>query len=185
MFIAMSGISASGKNTVMKKLIERRKNTFVLERSSCTTRPPRESDGEFQTYLYMSPAEFEKGISEGKFIEYELVHGNYYGTVKAAFEEVVAHPERDYIRDIDVKGTENIKKYLAGKAKVVTIFLDAPDDVLAERLRARGESPEKIELRLSRGVLERSYKGKYDLVVENIDLEKTLAEICTFLDRQK
>ncbi len=185
MFIAMSGISASGKNTVMQKLIERRPNAKVLLRSSCTTRPPRESDGDFQTYLYLTKEEFERGIAEGRFIEYELVHDNYYGTVKAAFEEVIAHPENEYIRDIDVKGTENIKKYLAGKAKVVTIFLDAPDDVLAERLRARGESPEKIALRLSRGGLERSYKDKYDLVIENIDLNTTLQIINDFIDKRR
>ena len=68
---------------------------------------------------------------------------------------------------------------------MVTIFLDAPDDVLAERLRARGESPEKIALRLSRGGLERSYKDKYDLVIENIDLNTTLQIINDFIDKRR
>lgn len=185
MFIALSGISASGKNTVMQNLIERRKNLKVLQKSSCTTRKPRNTDKDFQTYVYLTKEEFEKGIKDDIFIEHELVHDNYYGTLKSAFNQVIDDKENDYMRDIDVKGTVNIKKYLTGKAKMVSIFLDAPDDVLKQRLRLRGESQEQIDKRLSRSELERSFKKYYDLVIENIDLEKTLNTIVDFLDNER
>lgn len=110
MFIALSGISASGKNTVMQNLIERRKNLKVLQKSSCTTRKPRNTDKDFQTYVYLTKEEFEKGIKDDIFIEHELVHDNYYGTLKSAFNQVIDDKENDYMRDIDVKGTVNIKK---------------------------------------------------------------------------
>ena len=185
MFIAISGISASGKNTVMQNLINQRKNVKVLTKSSCTTREPRESDGDFQTYNYFTKEEFEKGIENNIFIEHELVHGNYYGTLKESFERVIKDTENDYMRDIDVKGTVNLRKYLKGKVKMISIFLDAPDEVLRERLINRGESLERAEIRLSRGELERSYKGEYDLVVENIDLQKTLKIINDFIDNER
>ena len=184
MFIAISGLSGSGKNTVIKKLSQVRSYLKVLTHSTCTTRPPRESDNEFQTYVYMNEEEFKKGIEDDIFIEHELVHGYYYGTLKSAFEKVIEDVENDYMRDIDVKGTLNLKKYLENKTKMITIFLDAPDKVIEERLRLRGESDERIKTRLSRGELERKYKNNYDLVIDNIDLETTIYKINEFLNIQ-
>ncbi len=185
MFIAFSGVSSSGKNTVMNELIKRRSDLKVLELSSGTTRAPRESDSQFNTYVYFSKEEFKKGIEEGLFFEYEEVHGNYYGTILSRLEAVTQDLEHDYIRDIDVKGVVNLKKYFKNKCGIISIFLDAPDEVLRERLLKRGDSPEDIEKRLSRGELERSYKDKYDLVIENIDLEKTIQTISDFIDSKK
>ncbi len=74
-------------------------------------------------------------------------------------------------------GTQKITDYLKDKAKVLTIFVDVPNDILYQRLIARGETDEKAKLRLSRGTLEREYKKYYDLVIDNIDLDETLNTI--------
>ena len=185
MFIVLSGVSSSGKNTVMEALMKIRKDLKILEFSSGTTRPKRDSDSRFNTYIYMSKEDFEKGIEEGKFFEYENVHGNYYGMFKERLEKVVADKECDYMRDIDVKGNVNLKKFFQGRSPMISIFLDAPDDILRERLRLRGDSLEDIEKRLSRSEMERSYKGNYDLVVENIDLNKTVKTINDFIESFK
>lgn len=185
MFIAISGISASGKNTVIKNLIKSRKNLKVLKRSSCTTRPKRKTDEEFETYLYLTKEEFEQGIKDGIFIEHELVHDNYYGMLKSSFLDVIDDKSNDYIRDIDVKGEHSLKNYLNGKVKMLSIFLDAPDDVLEKRLKDRGDSLEQIEKRLSRKELERSYKQNFDIVIDNIDLDETIKAINKFLDNNR
>ncbi|MBO5022665.1 MAG: AAA family ATPase [Clostridia bacterium] len=185
MFIVVSGISGSGKNTVINRLLSERANLRCLEYSSATTRPPRESDSDNKTYVYMSVQEFEKGISEGRFFEYENVHGNYYGTLLERLQFVVDNQNLDFMRDIDVKGNRNLKKFFAGKCPMVSIFLDAPDEVIRARLTNRGDAPADIEKRISRGELERSYKCDYDLVIENIDLEKTISSINKFLDNVK
>lgn len=185
MFIAFSGVSSSGKNTVMNELIKKRENLKVLERSSCTTRAPRVSDRQFNTYIYYSDEEFKKGIEGGLFFEYEDVHGHYYGTILERLQFAAEDVDNDYIRDIDVKGVVNLKKFFADKCGIISIFLDAPNDVLRERLLKRGDSPEDIEKRLSRSEMERSYKDRYDLVVENIDLDKTVATISAFIDKVK
>ena len=183
MFIVVSGVSSCGKNTVINELIKKRKDLRVLTQSSGTSRPPRESDSQFNTYVYFTDSEFEKGIEEGKFFEHEVVHGHYYGLIKARLEEVLHDKENDYIRDIDVKGTVNLKKFF--KDNMISIFLDAPDEVLRGRLISRGDTPEDIERRLSRGELERSYKVHYDLCIDNIDLDKTVKTILEFLDEKK
>ncbi len=185
MFIAISGASGSGKSTVMLNLMKKRNNLFMLQRASATTREKRGEDSTYQTYVYMTDEEFEKGIKDDIFIEHENVHGNYYGTLKSAFELPIKNKENDYIKDIDVKGMLNVRKYLDGKVDMISIFLEVPDEELSKRLLARGESEERIKVRLSRRELERSYKKHYDLVVENIELEKTVQEISDFIDKKK
>lgn len=182
MFIVLSGVSSSGKNTIMKELATKRKDLKILEQSSATTRPPRESDKEHNTYLFMSKEEFEKKIQSGEFFEHELVHDNYYGMFNSALEKVVDDKSCDYIRDIDVKGCVNLKRYFEGKSPILSIFIDAPNDVLRERLLYRGDNPMDIEKRLGRAEMERAYKGNYDLIVENIDLEKSVNIINDFID---
>ena len=184
MFIAFSGLSGSGKDTVMNSLIKNRNDLKILYQSTATTRLPREDDKKTNTYVYLSKEQFERVINDGLFIEYELVHDNYYGTLKEAFEIVALDKTTHYMRDIEVKGVQNLKKFFKGKVKMISIFLDVPDDVLVDRLRKRGESEERIVKRLSRGKLERSYKDLYDLVVENYDLDKTVKTISDFIDSQ-
>lgn len=185
MFIVFSGVSSSGKNTIMNELMNQRKNLKILQRSSGTTRAPRESDGQYNTYIYLTKNEFEEKIKNGEFYEYELVHGNYYGMFNEALERIVNDQSFDYMRDIDVKGNVNLKKFFKDKCPMLSIFIDAPNEVLKERLLKRGDSLEDIEKRLSRSELERSYKHNYDLVIENIDLQKTVKIINEFIDKYK
>ena len=184
MFIVFSGISGCGKNTIMNELMKIRQDLKVLEFASGTTRLPRESDKDNNTYVFMSKEEFEKGIMEGKFYEHESVHGNYYGTFIDRLESVIGSP-CDFMKDIDVNGNISLKKFYDGKCKMVSIFVDVPDDILRQRLAQRGESEESIQKRLSRGEYERGHKGDFDLVVENIDLEKSVFEINQFIEKAK
>lgn len=181
MFIVFSGVSGSGKNTIMNRLMAIRPNLKVLEFATGTTRTPRESDKDNNTYVFLSKEEFEKGIEEGKFYEYENIHGNYYGTFVERLQSVV-DSEFDFMKDIDVNGNANLKKFYKGKCPMVSIFVDVPDESLRERLAKRGETTENIEKRLSRGEYERSRKGDYDLVVENINLDETVEKINSFLE---
>lgn len=185
MLIVFSGVSSSGKNTIMKHLLETRKDLFILEKSSCTSRPPRESDKEYNTYVYMTNEEFEKGIEEGKFFEYEDVHGYYYGILNEALQRVIDDQEHDYMRDVDVNGTKKLQNFLNGKCPMISIFLDAPDEMLRQRLHDRGESDERIQVRLARGKMERERKVDYDLVIDNIEINKTLKIINDFIDSKK
>ena len=54
-------------------------------------------------YHFTDHATFERGISEGKFLEYAHVHKNLYGTTYQAVE-VVGRSGRCCVLDIDVQG---------------------------------------------------------------------------------
>ena len=180
MVVIVSGPSGSGKTTVINQLLKSGKFKFF---KSATSRPRRE--GEPDHHYFITEEEFLERIKRGEFFEYEEVHGLHYGVLWKEINDIIADKKYDYIRDIEVKGNVNLRKYLDGKTPYVSIFLDAPDDVLYQRLIARGESEERARIRLQRNQLERQYKNHYDAVIENIDLDKTVKAVAQAIEKYR
>ena len=181
MLIVISGVSGSGKNTVIEKLMKKKKNLKIF--SSAITRAPREGEHEKGFYIFLTKQEFEEKIKNNEFFEFELVHGTYRGILKNELEKVEKDNCNNYIRDIDVKGNRKLRKYFS-KGQIISIFLEVDDDELRNRLKKRGESDEEINLRLSRAPLEREYKSDYDYIIENKDLEETVNKISDIIDKK-
>ena len=76
--LVLSGPSGAGKSSLIKK-IEDKIGEFYFSIST-TTRPMREGEVEGVHYHFVSQDEFKKDIEDEHFLEYALVHGNYYGT---------------------------------------------------------------------------------------------------------
>lgn len=96
------------------------------------------------------------GICPGFFVESAEVHGNYYGTSKAAVEKVI-NGGKLCILDIDVQGARLVRAAgIPGKF----IFIKPPSiEVLESRLRGRGtEKEEAIQKRIgnAKGEIEAS-----------------------------
>ncbi len=179
MFVILSGVSGSGKNTVINELLKEKENRFLIK--SATTRERRESDNAYQ---FMTEEEFDRRQANGEFFETVQAHTCRYATQNSELKKIIENPQNLYLKDIDVVGAQKIVEFLKDKAKVFTIFLDVSDDVLHQRLLERGESEEKAQLRLSRGKMERTYKQKYDLVIHNDDLNKTVKIIDKILKKE-
>ena len=76
--IALMGKAGSGKDTIMKKMLE----TYpgLHEIVSCTTRPRRDYEVEGINYYFYSVEEFTKKVINGEMLEATEFNGWFYGT---------------------------------------------------------------------------------------------------------
>ena len=142
MLVIFSGSSGVGKNTVIEELKKRNKKVKGL--ISCTTRQIREGEIKDVNYHYLTKEEFLEKFNQGELAEMEEIHGNYYGMAFEDLENAIKSNDI-IIKDLGVEGTLNVKNVLP-KEQVLYIFIDAPREVLRERLTHRGET--QIDLRL-------------------------------------
>ncbi|HRG07538.1 MAG TPA: guanylate kinase, partial [Cyclobacteriaceae bacterium] len=111
-----------------------------------------------------------------EFIEWEEVYaGNFYGTLKTEIERIWQEG-RNVIFDVDVKGGINLKKYFGNKA--LAVFVKVPSiEVLKERLKERGtETEESLSRRIFKAKFEMTFQDKFDVVLVNEELDKSLQE---------
>ena len=168
--LLISGPSGSGKSTLINRLMKEEKDIYFS--ISCTTREIRQGEKDGVDYYFLSVDEFKKGIENGEFLEWALVHKNYYGTslkpVLKAFEE-----NKVVIFDIDVQGFDIARSKF--KDEITSVFITTKSSTeLRTRLEKRGtNSQEDIERRLNNAVGEMSHIKDYDFLLINDDLEQT------------
>ena len=165
--IVFSGPSGCGKDTVLKKLLER--NSDMRASISMTTRSPRGKEVDGTDYYFVSREYFEKKVSENKMLEYAEYAGNYYGTPKAPVDEML-NAGISVVLEIEVQGAAKIRKLYPD---VVSIFLMPPSlSVLESRLRNRGtDDEETISHRLFIAEQEIRRAGEFEYAVINDGLE--------------
>jgi len=168
----LSSPAGGGKTTISKILI---KEIPDLKRViTCTTRKPRPGEKDGVDYYFLSKQEFEERIKKNEFLEYAVVHGNYYGTPKKEVEEEL-RKGYDLLLVIDVQGMRQIKK---NKKDLITIFLLPPSiDELIKRMEKRGDPEEEIKRRLETAKKEIPAWKEYDFVVLNDEIQKAKEDI--------
>ena len=173
--IIFSAPSGSGKTTIVKHLLE--KNPDLGFSISASTRDRRgRSEEHGKDYYFLTPEEFKKKIDNDDFIEWEEVYaGNFYGTLKSEIDRIW-QSGKNVIFDVDVKGGLNLKKYFGDRA--LAVFVKVPSlEMLKERLNDRGtETSESLSRRLFKANFEMSFQDKFDIVLINETLEKSLNE---------
>jgi guanylate kinase len=180
--IIFSAPSGSGKTTIVKHLLKTNPDLgFSISASTRDKRGRTEKDG--QDYHFLTPLEFKQKIDDDEFIEWEEVYeGNFYGTLKSEVQRIW-DSGKNVIFDVDVKGGLNLKKYFGNKA--LSIFVKVPSlEVLKERLHDRGtETSESLSRRLFKAEFEMTFQDKFDVVLVNENLEKSLREAQQLYDR--
>jgi len=166
--LILSGPSGAGKSTIIKEASERI-GEFYFSISS-TSRAPREGEKEGREYHFVTKEVFERGIEAGEFLEYAVVHGNYYGTSLKPVHAALAAGKL-VIFDIDVQGFHLAKERMGDL--ITSAFILPPSlSELDRRLTARlTDSPEVISQRLKNAKREILEIGAYDFVIVNDEIE--------------
>jgi guanylate kinase len=140
----VSGPSGVGKGTICRLFTAKRPDIWMS--ISCATRAPRPGEVEGVHYFFVSDAEFDRIIAENGFLEYASVHGNRYGTPRAAVEKKLSEG-RDVILEIDVQGANQA---MGRYPDIHGIFVLPPSrEELLRRLIVRGsENAEQLCRRL-------------------------------------
>ena len=188
LFIVLSAPSGCGKSTLIDMLLQ--EYCDIVYSISCTTRAPRGEEEDGLDYHFLSKERFEDLIAQKAFIEYAKVHDNYYGTLKAPIQEVLAEGN-SMILDIDVQGAAKVREHVRSlpnndplKIGYVDIFINPPSmGELRARLEGRGtDSQEVIEKRLANAEGEMQRAGEYMFQVTNDDLAIAYKRLCDLID---
>ncbi len=176
--IVILGRSGSGKNTVVKELLNYGLKSVV----TYTTRPMRDGEENGVTYHFINTSTFFSLKDRGQFLEnteYTTPEGIWrYATGK----DDVIDADKTSILIINPEGFRAIKRMLP-KKELLSIYLDVDDTTLIDRLNHRGDKKIEVFRRYFTDVgMFTGIKHEVDYSVDNGDkLDTTVKSILHIL----
>ena len=172
--IIITAPSGAGKTSITHHLMR----TFpqLAFSISAATRQARGSEKTGVDYYFMDMADFKQKIQHNEFAEWEMVYeGKYYGTLKSELQRIWDE-QKIPILDIDVKGAIHVKQQYPDSS--ISLFIEPPSVAeLKNRLEGRGtETPESLAARVNKASYEISFKGQFDKLIVNDNLEHACGE---------
>lgn len=170
LLFVVSAPSGTGKSTLMN-MLKKDFNDSIEQTISYTTRPPRVEEKNGVHYYFTDVVHFEQLIFEKKFLEYEKLFDEYYGTTK---EEVfkIFKKNKHAFSLIDTQGALNVQKIIEN---TVLIFLAPPSQ--EEQLKRLGkrssENEDQIQLRLEKTRKEYKESQQFTYYIINDNLKDT------------
>ena len=179
--IVISASSGAGKTTLCNEL--QRCKPHIKFSVSCTTRPKRKHEVDGVNYHFLSDQEFTEKVQNNEFVEYENVHGYYYGTLRKTLEDALAQ-QKMVLFDVDVNGAMAIKSNYSDNTCTIFILPPSLDDLKKRLIHRSSETEERIDKRLERTAQEMEYKDKFDACIINDDLAIAAEELNELITKQ-
>ena len=171
--IYIMGKSASGKDTIYKKIKEKMKiKTYILY----TTRPRREGEQDGVDYYYVSEEQMAKLAEEGRVIEsrtYQTVKGPWtYATIQ---DEQLAQ-NGDIITVGTLESYQKIKDYYKDKSetKVLPVYITIDEEERMQRALNRETIQEKPNYE----------EVKRRMLADNIDFSEENLKQCGITEKE-
>lgn len=177
----ISSPSGGGKGTLIRRI--RQRVPRLGYSVSWTTRPAREGEIEGVHYNFVTLPQFEAARGRGEFLEWAVVHENYYGTSRTNVEREL-RAGRDVVLEIDVQGAASIRR--AGVDSVSVFILPPSFEVLRARLAAREtESAEQLIIRLGNSRAEVEQYGEFQYVILNDEVERAASQLASVVQAER
>ncbi|MFA6136828.1 MAG: guanylate kinase [Sulfurimonas sp.] len=162
--LVLSGPSGAGKSSLINKIFNDLGDCYFS--ISTTTRPMRVGEEEGVHYHFVSEEDFKKDIENDFFLEYAVVHGNYYGTSIKPVKEALSRGKL-VLFDIDVQGNTAVNNRLGDIT--TSVFITPPTlSELKRRLENRStDSEEVVERRVKMAKREIQRISEYDYLIVN------------------
>ena len=180
--IAISAPSGTGKSTLCEEV--RRKKPEIKFSVSCTTRPKRNYEKDGINYYFLTEDEFKSKIKNNELLEYEEVHGYYYGTLINTLKNAISSKELMLI-DVDVNGAMSIKKKYPRNTLTVFILPPSIEDLKVRLINRGTDSKKIIKKRLERTNKEMKFKDKFDTFMINDDLSSAVKKLNEIITNQE
>jgi guanylate kinase len=166
----ITGPSGVGKGTLIRGLMERLPRLRLSV--SATTRAPRAGESDGVDYHFLTPAEFERRVQTGAFVEHADYAGRRYGTLHEELERKL-HDGDGVVLEIEVQGASQVRRTVPD---AVQIFIAPPTlEALRTRLVGRGtDDHEEVQRRLSVAERELAAQSDFAHVVVNDRLDEAL-----------
>jgi guanylate kinase len=168
----LTGTSGSGRKTVARKTGELLGWQAVR---SCTSRSPRNPDQLDGDYHYISREQFAEWEQSGKFVQTVEIDNNKYGVLHQELESALSGNHSVYLV-LNREGATALKQLYGDR--VVRIFIYVDKQTVRERLESKGTRFDVIESYLDHYSDEVTYRKVCEHVYENVDLQRTVAQIC-------
>lgn len=152
--LAIVGPGASGKDYLRKRFMNR-SFTFGV---SCTTRKPRNGEVHGQDYYYLTEEEFDAGIKNGLFVEWQEFNGWKYGLTKPEFERC----------DVMILNAEAVDllsdEY---RNRLFVIYLNIDEETRKSRLETRNDQDDSIDRRIKADNDQFRNFSNFDCIITN------------------
>lgn len=170
--LLLIGVSGSGKTSLANKLY---KKYGYVPVKSYTTRPVREGDNaDLNSHTFVTLDEADRITSSQTIVASNWFDDNYYFVTLDQLRSADTYV-------VDVKGAKDVYRKFFDKP-IISIYLDVPPEIVAQRMERRGDSDEDIMRRLQHdSEVFKDAKDYCDFVFENNNQDQCNA-ICEWID---
>jgi guanylate kinase len=178
--IVIAGPAGSGKSTLCDRLVAEIADFQRVV--TTTTRAPRAGEVDGVHYHFFSPAEFERRVQAGEFLEWAWVHGERrYGTLRSSVLDPLAAGQ-NLVMSIDVQGVGSLRRLAQANGRLrqalTTVFIVVDRERLVARMEERAkDDAAEIARRMATAEAELREASKFDFIIESRTRDEDFAAL--------